>query len=96
MIQVHLDLNNYDLGHVIRLVAGLAASHHTEITPCVRRGPPNGAHYAWSAKALLLLEGSWNLCETLLVNRISNGVILWNSIFMNDAKEVRFVNRLGF
>lgn len=75
MIQVHLDLNNYDLGHVIRLVAGLAASHHTEITPCVRRrgGIMRALQKLFSVLAGRLVEF---VLETLLVNRISNGVIL--------------------
>lgn len=73
MIQVHLDLNNYDLGHVIRLVAGLAASHHTEITPCVRR---RGGIMRALQKLFSVLAWKEFVLETLLVNRISNGVIL--------------------
>ena len=91
MIQVHLDLNNYDLGHVIRLVAGLAASHHTKITPYVRR---RGGIMRALQKLFSVLAGRnscWRRCSWI---EFRMAWFWWNSIFINEKE--RCVLRIDY
>lgn len=104
MIQVHLDLNNYDLGHVIRWSRVSRPATTPRLPPaCEKEGgggratEREGGRIMRALQTLLVLvEGSWNRRRPLLVNRISGGVILDGIQFLFDDDEKKGKKEMCF